>query len=217
MAVQFRSAAETKFAELEQFFANSRDIGSFSPKWLAERNHDGIWDPARPFFEETPALERKDRTPELIEPDRNNRCIGVARDQFVPTLQPQQCSTPFELTFRKETHNCAFRNPFGCGADGGMGIPNIYGDAAEQPQDGRQQPLLIEFARDDKADGPWARDLQHDSVHPCDVIWQKQKAVGGQIFQTVSCNPVDAPRQWPPEKIERALRDRHGSHLYHLH
>ena len=57
MTVQRRPAAETKFAELEQFFAHGRNIGGLGFERFAEGNGYGVGDPLWKFCEEFSALE----------------------------------------------------------------------------------------------------------------------------------------------------------------
>src|ERR1043166_10114728 len=82
--------AVTELTELQQFFADCRDIGGARLQRFAERDAHPIGNLFRPLREETSTLKRKDRTPETIEPDRNDRRFGVVRNQFVTAAKAKQ-------------------------------------------------------------------------------------------------------------------------------
>ena len=86
MSVQGWPAAETSFAELEQFFANGRNVGGLGVKWLAECDGHRVGDSLWKLCEKSSALEREDGSPELIEPNGDDLRVGVPRDQFITAL-----------------------------------------------------------------------------------------------------------------------------------
>src|SRR5205814_6568086 len=89
MSIQRWPPAETKLAKLEQFFTHCRNIGGLGFKWFAECDRYRVGDSLRKFGEKSSALEREDRAPELVQPSRNNKGVGMPRDQFVTALQAQ--------------------------------------------------------------------------------------------------------------------------------
>src|ERR1043166_8321077 len=99
--------AVTELTELQQFFADCRDIGGARLQRFAERDADPIGNLFRPLREETSTLKRKDRTPETIEPDRNDRRFGVVRNQFVTAAKAKQRARALQLAFRKKADNFA--------------------------------------------------------------------------------------------------------------
>src|SRR5437773_1637080 len=89
MSVQAGSPTVTRFAELEQLLPHSCHIGSFVIKRFAKCDGDTIWNFSRQFREETSALKREDRTPQLVEPCGHDRRFGVMRDELVAAPQAQ--------------------------------------------------------------------------------------------------------------------------------
>src|SRR5207249_8282175 len=58
--VQRWPTAETKFAKLEQVFANGRQIGSLGRERFSKSNHDSIRDCSGQLLEKASALKRED-------------------------------------------------------------------------------------------------------------------------------------------------------------
>ncbi len=81
MLAQDRALAVADFAELEQFLPHRCDVGVLRHQRPAERDRDGKGKAARPFRKKAPALKREDRAPELVQPNRHERRLRLARDQ----------------------------------------------------------------------------------------------------------------------------------------
>src|SRR5256885_13268402 len=92
MAAKHRSLAVTKFAQLQQLFADGRNVRVVRTERFAKRDRDSIRNRFRQLGKKTPALVGKDRAPKLIEPDRNDRRIRLPSYDFVTAPQPQQRS-----------------------------------------------------------------------------------------------------------------------------
>ena len=84
-------------------------------------------------------------------------------------------------------------------------MTGIDWNAAERAQEGMRDRLVIIGLVDDVADRARTGELQHESVHPADVVWQKKKSAGRQVFQTARSDAIKAANQWPAKEIERAF------------
>ena len=93
-----------------------------------------------------------------------------------------------------------------------MGMARVDRNAVHNPQEWTQEWLAIKFLVDDVTNWTRAGELQHDCVHPCDVVGQKQKSAAGQVSQPVRRDPVKAAKHWPRNNMERALNGGHGGH-----
>src|SRR4029453_14229965 len=175
MSIQRWPPAETKFAEFEQFLPHGRDIGSVRFERLTESNCDRVWDPLRKFPEKSSTLKRKDRAPELVEPDRNDCCIRGARGGFRTAFETQTRSRAFEPAFRKNAYNLALRDFFRCRANRGVRLAASDGNATEHAQKRVQDRFVIILLIDDVADRAGAAELQNDAIHPADMVRQKKK------------------------------------------
>src|SRR5436190_19265820 len=98
-----RPLAVTKLTELQELLAQRGDIRVHRRQGLPKRDRDPVRNGLRKFRKEASALERKDRAPELIEPDRDNRRAGFPRDDFVTAPQSQQRARARQFAFRKQT------------------------------------------------------------------------------------------------------------------
>src|SRR5438034_3935565 len=75
-----------------------------------------------------------------------------------------------------------------------------------------QDRFAIKFLVDDIANRAWTRDLQHDCIHPGNVIGQEKKSAAGQVSQPVRRDTVKAAQQRPRNDMQHALSSGHGSH-----
>src|SRR5207302_10859721 len=125
----------------------------------------------------------EDRTPKLVEPNRNNEGAGMSRDQFVAPLQTQQYATAFELAFRKKTDDFTRGDFVGGRANRGPRLANVDRNAADDTQKPMQRRLIIKLLVNDVANRPRTSGLQHDGVHPGDVVGQKEKSASGQRIE----------------------------------
>src|ERR1051325_1979138 len=132
MPIQTRPPAIAEFAQFKQFFADGRNICLFGTQGPTEGNGYRIWNLPWPFCKKPAALERKNRSPKLINPDGNYRSVSVTRDQLEPPPQTQQCSSAFELAFGKQTHDFARLEFLGGRANRRVGMPSIDGNATDQ-------------------------------------------------------------------------------------
>src|SRR5262249_39389011 len=152
MSIQRWPTAETEFAQFEQRLAHGRDVRCFCLEWSSKGDRNRVPDSLWEFPEKFPALERKDRSPKLIEPDRNDLGLRVPRNDFITALQTQQRPSAFQLAFREHTHDFAFGDFFRGGANCGMGLALADGDATNLAQDGLEDWFVIVFLVDDVAD-----------------------------------------------------------------
>ncbi len=141
-------------------------------------------------------MERKDRSPELIEPHGDDLSLRVPRNDFITALQTQQGPPPFQFAFREHTDDFAFGDFFRSDANCSMRLALADRDATNRAQNRMQHSLVIIFVVDDVADRPGAGELQDEGVHPADVIRHKKKAAGRQIFQTERSDAIKAAHQW---------------------
>src|SRR5438046_2763877 len=72
--------AEIAIPKFKQFRTHRCIVGGLALEWFDKSDDDRIWDAPGKFREKSSALEREDRAPELIEPNRNNLRISVPRD-----------------------------------------------------------------------------------------------------------------------------------------
>jgi hypothetical protein len=89
-------------AEFKESLAYRSDVRFVVRDRLAEGDRHRIRQPARHLEKVLTALERKDAPPELIEPDRHDRALRSARDQFVAAFQAKKHAATRQLAFRKD-------------------------------------------------------------------------------------------------------------------
>src|SRR6266545_6707778 len=183
MSVQLRSTPKTKFAELEQFLADCGIVGGLGFERFAKGDRYRVRDALWKFPEKSSALEREDRAPELIEPNRNDLRISVTRNQFVTALQAQEHPRAFQLSLGKKTDDLALRNSFCRGANRRMRVPNIDRNATQRAQNRVQNRVVIVLLVDDVPNRARASELQNDGVNPGDVVRQSKKTAGGNVSQ----------------------------------
>src|SRR5438270_10627303 len=117
--------------------------------WLAECDHHSTGNRAWPFREEAAALEREDRAPELIKPDRNDRRLGLPRDDFVTAPQPQQRSAPGQFALWKKADDFAGANPGDGIAHPVLRFPGRDRDATDGAQDWMEETIPVDAFVDD--------------------------------------------------------------------
>ncbi len=105
-------AADSRTHRAQAALPHGRDVRIVGRDRFAEGDRDRIRNALRPFEKITPAFERKDRTPQLIQPDRHDGTFGGARDQFVAALQPKQHAGARQFTLRKDADDFARFDPF---------------------------------------------------------------------------------------------------------
>jgi hypothetical protein len=76
-----------------------------------------------------------------------------------------------------------------------MRLPAADWDAPDRAENRMQYSLVIIFLIDHVADRPWAGELQHERVHPADMIRHEKKPAGRQIFQTPRRDTIKAANQ----------------------
>jgi hypothetical protein len=101
MPTQVVALLVTEFAERQEALAHCGDVRLLAGNRVAEGHGHRIRNAPRPFDEIATALERKDGTPELIHPDRHDRTLRSAGDEFVATLEPQQDAGTREFALGK--------------------------------------------------------------------------------------------------------------------
>ncbi len=104
---QGRAQLITELAEHQKPLAHGGDIRLPGRDRLVVRDGDRIGKTLRHLEEITSALERKDRAPELIEPDRHDRRRRGARDQLIAAMEPQQDAGARELALGKDADDLA--------------------------------------------------------------------------------------------------------------
>ena len=166
MPAQDRAPAVAAFAQLEQFLPHRRDIGFVRRERLSKFHRRRIGNSPRPFREKTLALEGKDGTPELIEPDRHDRSIRLPRDDLVTAPQPQERAGTRQLSFRKKTDDFALANLF-------RRLPHrIFRparrdrNAADGAQDRMQETVPVIFLIDNETNRPRTGDQEDDARRP---------------------------------------------------
>src|SRR5205807_3164643 len=96
---------------------HGRNVGGLGVEWLAESDGYRVGDSLWKLCEKSSALEREDRAPELIEPNRNDLRIGVPRDQLIAALQSQQRPYAFQLALGKNADDFGIGDFFSSGAN----------------------------------------------------------------------------------------------------
>src|SRR6266481_8957966 len=205
MSVQGWPAAETSFAELEQFFANCRNVGGLGVKRFPECDGHRVGDSLWKLCEKSSALEREDGSPELIEPNRNDLRVGVPRDQFITALQSQQRSRAFQLALGENADDFAIGDFFSSGANRSVRMADIDRDAPERTQDWVQNRSVIILLVNDVANWTGTGELQDKGVHPGDMVGHNKKPAAGQIFQTERSDAIQGTNQQSTKEIEGAL------------
>jgi hypothetical protein len=109
MRIESRAPAETEFAQFEQLFPDGSDIGFVRGQGFSEGDCHIVWNTWQ-LSEKLSAFVGKDGTPQLIHPHRNHLRLGVSGNQFVATLQPQECPGTAQLAFREETDDVTGSN-----------------------------------------------------------------------------------------------------------
>src|SRR5678815_2495090 len=112
MPTQVVALLVTEFAERQEALAHCGDVRLLAGNRVAEGHGHRIRNAPRPFDEIATALERKDGTPELIHPDRHDRTLRSAGDEFVATLEPQQDAGTREFALRKDADDLAAPDEF---------------------------------------------------------------------------------------------------------
>ena len=148
----------------------------------------------------------------MIQPNRNDLRIRVPGDQFVTTLQTQQCSRAFQLALGEHTNDFALGDFFSSGANRLVRMADIDRDAAERAQKRVQKRLVKILLVDDVADRTRTGELQDECVHPTDMIGHEKKPARRQIFQADRGNAIKTTNQQPPKKIEGAFSAGHQRH-----
>src|SRR5437868_2536810 len=168
--------AVTKLTELQELFAHRCDICFVGIQRRAESNRHAVANCFRQFRKESPALEGKDRTPELIKPDRYDRCLGLSGDDLVTAPQSQQRPGARQFAFWEHADDFA-------GADPRRGLSHpilrfASGDwnAAHRAEDRIQDRVSINTFVDDETNGARTSQRENDRVDPGNVIRQKEES-----------------------------------------
>src|SRR5438270_13972540 len=138
----------------------------------------------------------------------------MPRDQFVTALEPQKHTSSLQLTLGENTHDFAFGDFFSSGADRRIRMADVDRDAAERTQNRMQNRFVVILLVDYVTNRTRADELQHERVHPTDVIGYKEKTALRQVLQADRSDPIKATYQQSTKKREGAFGA--GSRRHHL-
>ena len=183
------------FAEFEKALPHRGDVGLVRGNRLAEFDRDRIRKPARPFEKILPAFKGKDGAPQTIEPHRHDGCIRRARDEFVAALEPQELARAREFALGENADDLAALDRFARGLHRVLRTLRGDGQRAHRAEDPVQPAQVENFLPHDETNRPRTRDLEHDRVHPSEVIREKQKAALRQAFAMECGDAVNDRRE----------------------
>ncbi len=217
MLLQDRSLAVANFAELQELLTHGRKPGFFRRERPPKSDQHTIGQLPWPFREEPSAFEGKERAPELVHPDGHYLRIGLARDEFVAALQPQQGSGTRELSFGKQANNLSRTDFFRRRANRVLRAPCVNRNAARQVQKRMQDRIPVILIMNDEANRTRAGDLENDGVDPRDVIRQEQKTARRQSVAANRFDPVNETSKREADEVERAFCERGMRHLFMIY
>ena len=211
-----RPLAVTKLAELQELFAQHRNVRFICAERLAECDRDPVRKCLRQFRKEASALERKDRAPKLIEPDRDNRRFCFPRDDFVTTPQSQQRSDAGQFALRKQADDFPGANSGDRLAHSVLCLASGDRDATDGAQEWIQDRVSVNACIDDETNGPRAGEGKNDRVDPGDVIWQEKESTLRQRVSAGGRDAIKQSRERQAEESKQTFRAGEVRHVYGL-
>ena len=91
-------------------------------------------------------------------------------------------------------------------------MTSIDRNTAHSAQKWMQDKFAIKFLVDDVANRAWTSELQHDCIHPRNVIGQEKESAFRQILCAERGDAIKTAHQCPSEKIQGVLSRGDGSH-----